>query len=273
VRCASRVPPTAAPTWPRAPPCRRSTPPRRAFADTRSAPVYHAASGSPDCDAAEIVRQLDVCGPHPALTIANGPHGLVDALGAAALYLNHPYPTGAAHAIVTAGGVWPVATWERWTKRTPLGDGAGALILSDGWGPLSLIATASVTDPVLAALRADGEDGKETAAQVRTALTEAIDEVLDAAAIEPTDVTFLLTPYGTDRPEHAVGRALGKINEAELERHIAKGLRYGHLGAADLAVGLHELTRADGPAGQGDHVLLLADGGRGTVSAALLELA
>jgi hypothetical protein len=219
---------------------------------------------------------LPVAQYHHASTIINGDHGVIDALRDAALYLNSEENTGAAYAIVTAGDVWDVPTYKRWAGPMPRGDAAGALILTDQPSSLRLVATASRADPTLTKLRRSNGAAADIANRLDTVLAAVVLDVLGDAGIGSADVRFLVCPFGSHRPEHVAGRGMPKIDEHELARHIDLGRRLGHLGPADLIVGLHGLTRADTPARSGDHIILLADGGGGfgggSVGAAVFEV-
>lgn len=238
-------------------------------------PVYHATSGTTDLDATGVMRQLcpHDSRRHPALTLATGDHAVIDALRTAAGYLSLPDATGARFAVISASDAWSIASWERWNRATPLGDGAGAVILTVEPGPLRLLATATRVDPTLNDLRRAEASPIDLMPRLNVALDDVVDEVLEDARIDRSDVRFLVTPFGARRAEHRIGRAMGEIRQDALEDQIAFGRQVGHLGAADLVATLHRLTRSTGPTTSGDHVLALADSGRGSVGAALFEVA
>jgi hypothetical protein len=239
-------------------------------------PVYYAPmSAGAQLDAAMLCERLLLpnADRRPAVTKANGDQGVIDAIAAAALHLDQP-DTDATNALVTAGGAWPVDPSDRWGAPMPLGDGTGAIVLTTYRGPLRLLATATRVDDSLAELRRNDGAPEEISKSLVAALTDVGGEVLRDADVDPKYVRFLVSPFGSDRPEHVAGRALANIRQGQLNLQIQRGRNFGRLGTAELIVGLHALNRGTSATHSSDYILLLAHSGddSDSVGAALVEV-
>jgi 3-oxoacyl-[acyl-carrier-protein] synthase-3 len=220
--------------------------------------------------------------------------GLV-ALELAALYLGQ-YPQPAA--LVTAGDVWPDPVFDRWSANSGLvfADGAAAIVLSRERGFARLVATCTAIDPELEELdRGDEPFGAflhhstnpidlndrvrsffrgtmpkaEFWRRHRLVLGEAVTGALADADTSLTAMRSVATQFlGADMLRRETLVPLGIDFPATT---FEWGQTIGHLGAADVLVGLHKL-RESGHLSPHDQVLMLAEGGGLICTAAVVEV-
>lgn len=240
-------------------------------------PLYHATtrantSGGPS-QATKVLSGIgQATSRHPVHTYTNGPQGVIDALSAAALYLEQLYPTETRHALITVGDTWAGAVFNRWSADTPYGDGAGALVLTTDQTDLFLLSTASRTDAVIGDLRDDDRRVWFVRDRLKNLLHDVATDALDDAGLQARDVTYLITPFGAGRPEREAIRPFTKIDDSTFAALDNRACQVGHLGAADLIAGLHHIERTAASLTSGDRILLLAHNGVDGAGAAVIQV-
>jgi 3-oxoacyl-[acyl-carrier-protein] synthase-3 len=225
--------------------------------------------------------------------------GALVALDLACSYLqSHNEPA----ALITASDCWP-APFDRWgaDSSTVFGDGAGALVLSRERGFARVRSIATTTDPELEGLhrgnerfnafgqsldldrrarefiramaaalgKTEGEARAEIWRRFRVGLVGAVSQATADAGVSVADVEHVVLEFaGAHYSKRLYFDPLG-LDASRTTFEV--GLRIGHLGAADVIVGLHQLL-ASGRVRPRDRVLVIGDAAGFMWSAAVLEV-
>lgn len=194
-------------------------------------------------------------------------------------------------ALITAADVWqpPVVARDALSTGFLIGDGGGAWVLSrrGGWAVVSSLAYCidaelegvsrgdSWGHPPLLPVdfgRRAREYGKqmsttEQASRKVAAIRRVVGEALETAGITLADIRFVVVPHTAAwLTERDICATLGIKRDRTTWRY---GRTIGHLGAADVLVGLHLLRKTLRP---GDRVLVIAYGSGFTFGAAVLTV-
>jgi 3-oxoacyl-[acyl-carrier-protein] synthase III len=202
-------------------------------------------------------------------------------------------------ALITAGDTFAMPRFDAWQGDSGIayGDGGSALLVGRGSGKpglAELVSTASYADPGLEGLHRGDEDwysGDTSRPPVRlrqrkaqwlsaNAGTDEVDlrnalgvatvtkEALYDAEIDMGDVRWVLCPnYGAALLDRHCLAPLG-ISHDRTMGHL--GRRYGHMGASDQIVALHDLVQR-GLVNPGEYVMLLGIGVGMTWTAAVVR--
>ncbi|GLF95129.1 beta-ketoacyl-[acyl-carrier-protein] synthase family protein [Streptomyces yaizuensis] len=213
----------------------------------------------------------------------NGGAGALEA-GAARMIADRALTT----VLITSGDNFTELHCDRWRGMavgTPLGDGAAALVLTRGAGPLVVEAIASVSDPSIesdfpsrdpftppggADLRplAEVSDNWRIQERLRSCLERAALQVLEETGIAPSDPSIrVVLPARSGRT--GVATVIIPALPAPLREKVRLyGSHTGHLGAGDLLANVADVL--DGtPPPPGSRALFLSTG-MGSIATCLL---
>jgi 3-oxoacyl-[acyl-carrier-protein] synthase III len=228
--------------------------------DTRLAARVHAAAQLPPTTG-------------PVTAIRDGRNGVIWGLRSAATHLQSLDDDDATeNFFVTAATIWPTPHCARWgpSDTMPLGDGAGAIIVSRRPARARLLSTAAAFEPRLRTMRDRGAPEHELHQATSALVQGVLETALADAGIVDRQLRWVITPFALESIPRLTYLASRTADYERVAPFTAYGQTTGQIGPVDVIVGLKLLGTSLAPIDDGDHVLLLTDD-RTSAAAAVIQ--